>query len=66
MVSLWGRGLGEDEAVPVPGIHGCRGRVREIGSAALQNPILRRPCADLEEKHEIHGGTSSIDIRITD
>lgn len=48
---------GEDGAVPVPGICGCRGRVKEIGPAALQHPILRRPGADLEEKHEIHGGS---------
>jgi len=57
MVSPWGRGLGEDGAVPVPGILRCRGRVREISPAALQHPILRRPRVDLEEKHEIHGGS---------
>ena len=43
VVSPWGRGLGEDGAVPVPDILRCRGRVREINPAALQHPILRRP-----------------------
>jgi CBS domain containing-hemolysin-like protein len=41
----------------VPGTPGRRGRAKEIGRAALQDPIRGRPRADPEEKRETHAGS---------